>query len=145
MSQLPGGSCDPGSKVTYANGAATLALVLSLTGVGIAGVRLAEDSVTTRELAENAVRNENIASGAVSFRNIAPKLRENLISILSARSDQPQQIAPGEFRDVLTRDVTRAGDSGQRLLFDTFDNVGAQIFACRSALNKGRSRPSRRP
>ena len=103
-------------KITYANVAATLALVMSLTGVGIAAVRLAEDQVTTRELAPNAVKNENIATGAVSVRNIAPKLRESLISIISAQSDAPSQIAPGDFQDFLTRDVSSAGDSGQRIV-----------------------------
>ena len=104
-------------KLTYANVAATLALVLSLTGVGIAGVRLAQDSVTSRELAPNAVKNEDIAAGAVSFRNIAPKLRESLVSIISASSEGPQTINPeDDFSDFLIKDVSSAGDSGQRLV-----------------------------
>jgi hypothetical protein len=103
-------------RIGYAEVAATLALVLSMTGVGIAQFRIPRDSVTQRELAPNSVGSPEIINGQVTARDLAPGVRAVLISLIHAVTTGPVTVGSQSFTNVLARDLPSAGDEGLRLI-----------------------------
>ena len=65
-------------RIGYAEVAATLALVISLTGTSVAAIRLARNSVTAREIATGAVLTGEIGNGQVKGIDLAPGIRQAL-------------------------------------------------------------------
>ena len=101
----------------YAEIAATLALVISLSGTAIAVVRLPRNSVTAREIATGGVRTEEIANGEVKGVDLAPGIQNALISLIHAATEEGVQIQVGAtFQNILSRQLPRAGDEGLRLV-----------------------------
>ncbi|MGH2808797.1 MAG: hypothetical protein ACRDKT_16145 [Actinomycetota bacterium] len=103
-------------RIGYAEVAATLALVMSMSGVGIAAFRLPRDSVTQRELAPNSVGSPEIINGQVTARDLAPGVRAVLISLIHAVTEGQVAVGGAAFADVLSRDLPSAGDEGLRLI-----------------------------
>ena len=103
-------------RIGYAEVAATLALVLSMSGVGIAAFRIPRDAVTQREIAPNAVGSEEIINGQVRGADLAPGIRQALISLIHASTTGPVTVGGTNFSDVLSKQLPAAGDEGLRLI-----------------------------
>src|SRR5687768_4399182 len=103
-------------RIGYVEVAATLALVMSMTGVGIAMFRIPRYSITDREIAPNAVGSVEIINGQVTGRDLAPGVRAVLISLIHATTTGPVTVGGTDFSDVLSRQLPAAGDEGLRLV-----------------------------
>jgi hypothetical protein len=103
-------------RIGYAEVAATLALVLSMTGVGIAQFRIPRDSITQREIAPSSVGSVEIINGQVTGRDLAPGVRNAIISLIHAVTEGPVTVGGATFANVLSRDLPGAGDEGLRLI-----------------------------
>jgi len=93
-------------RLTYANVASTLALLIALSGASYAAVKLAPNSVKSRHIADGTVKGKDVAKNAIKSPQIAPN-----------------QVRGADVLESTLGKVPRAADA------DTLGGFGADQFA----------------